>query len=233
MSIMELGALGEFVGSFLVLLTLVYLSIQVRQNNKMTRTNMRMAVSAAQVEALKILVEPRVAEVVSPLSVAESGFPEPGTPESSIVYAYVNVNLVALENQYHQAIEGVLDNVDTALRRMRTFATIHCIGICGANGSSATGVPKTSVRRWTRRSTKAKPRLETTLNRSARGRTCSPVGQRHRETMVLVGDGSGRCWSRCSDSSRTKRRWHHRRRYADAPRRPHPAQDSPGADRHP
>ncbi len=95
MSIMELGALGEFVGSFLVLLTLVYLSIQVRQNNKMTRTNMRMAVSAAQVEALKILVEPRVAEVVSPLSVAESGFPEPGTPESSVVYAYVNVNLVA------------------------------------------------------------------------------------------------------------------------------------------
>ena len=31
MSIMELGALGEFVGSILVLGTLVYLALQVRQ----------------------------------------------------------------------------------------------------------------------------------------------------------------------------------------------------------
>ena len=124
MSIMELGALGEFVGSFFVLITLVYLSIQVRQNNKMTRTNMRMAVSAAQVDAMKIYVDPKVAEIVAPLSVAESGFPEPGTPESSVVYGYVNINIVALQNGYHQAIEGVLDDVDTALRRMRTWATI-------------------------------------------------------------------------------------------------------------
>jgi hypothetical protein len=31
MSIMELGALGEFVGSILVLVTLVYLAVQIRQ----------------------------------------------------------------------------------------------------------------------------------------------------------------------------------------------------------
>ena len=34
MSIMELGALGEFVGSILVLATLIYLVVQVRQNTK-------------------------------------------------------------------------------------------------------------------------------------------------------------------------------------------------------
>jgi hypothetical protein len=34
MSIMELGALGEFVGSILVLATLIYLVIQVRQNTR-------------------------------------------------------------------------------------------------------------------------------------------------------------------------------------------------------
>jgi hypothetical protein len=32
MNIMELGALGEFLGSIAVLLTLIYLSVQIRQN---------------------------------------------------------------------------------------------------------------------------------------------------------------------------------------------------------
>jgi hypothetical protein len=32
-----LGAIGEFIGSLAVLVTLVYLSIQIRQNNKMAR----------------------------------------------------------------------------------------------------------------------------------------------------------------------------------------------------
>ena len=34
MSIMELGALGEFVGAFAVVATLVYLALQIRQNTK-------------------------------------------------------------------------------------------------------------------------------------------------------------------------------------------------------
>jgi hypothetical protein len=37
MTVFELGAFGEFVGSVAVLVTLVYLSMQVRQNNKMAR----------------------------------------------------------------------------------------------------------------------------------------------------------------------------------------------------
>jgi hypothetical protein len=34
MNIMELGALGEFVGSIGVIATLVYLAIQIRQNSR-------------------------------------------------------------------------------------------------------------------------------------------------------------------------------------------------------
>lgn len=39
MSITELGALGEFVASFGVLATLVYLAIQMRQNTRAVRIN--------------------------------------------------------------------------------------------------------------------------------------------------------------------------------------------------
>ena len=38
MDIMELGALGEFLGSFGVVATLVYLALQIRQNTRATRS---------------------------------------------------------------------------------------------------------------------------------------------------------------------------------------------------
>ena len=41
MSIQELGALGEFVSSIVVLITLIYLAIQVRQGNLLARTQAR------------------------------------------------------------------------------------------------------------------------------------------------------------------------------------------------
>ena len=34
MTIMELGALGEFVGAFAVVATLIYLAVQIRQNTQ-------------------------------------------------------------------------------------------------------------------------------------------------------------------------------------------------------
>lgn len=37
MNIMELGALGEFVGSIGVIATLIYLALQIRQNTQMPR----------------------------------------------------------------------------------------------------------------------------------------------------------------------------------------------------
>jgi hypothetical protein len=46
MSITELGALGEFVASFGVIATLVYLAIQMRQNTKALQLNTGQAVNA-------------------------------------------------------------------------------------------------------------------------------------------------------------------------------------------
>lgn len=55
MTIFELGALGEFVGSIAVVLTLIYLALQIRQN---TRTNQHTAFHEAlrdQIAALNLL----------------------------------------------------------------------------------------------------------------------------------------------------------------------------------
>ena len=50
MSIMELGALGEFVGSIGVIVTLVYLAMQIRQSNAATRAQSVQATSAAMIQ---------------------------------------------------------------------------------------------------------------------------------------------------------------------------------------
>ncbi len=45
MSIMELGALGEFVGAIAVVATLVYLAIQIRQNTRAMEESKRLALA--------------------------------------------------------------------------------------------------------------------------------------------------------------------------------------------
>ena len=56
MTLSELGAIGEFVGSILTIVTLVYLAVQVRQNTRHTRAQMGhdgwIAVSANEVGEL-------------------------------------------------------------------------------------------------------------------------------------------------------------------------------------
>ena len=65
MSIMELGALGEFVGSVGVLVTLIYLVIQMRQNTMAVRLNTAHAVTGELQEMFGLLAsEQELAEIV-------------------------------------------------------------------------------------------------------------------------------------------------------------------------
>ncbi len=47
MSIMELGALGEFVGAFAVVATLIYLALQIRHNTKAMQQSQNIAIGEA------------------------------------------------------------------------------------------------------------------------------------------------------------------------------------------
>jgi len=45
MSIMELGAIGEFVGAFGVIASLIYVGLQVRQNTRAMRSETRLGLA--------------------------------------------------------------------------------------------------------------------------------------------------------------------------------------------
>ena len=65
LSIQDLGALGEFVGAIAVVVTLMYLVVQLKQNTKSVRASTHQSIAVAYVEVLQTLEDPGF----SPLSV--------------------------------------------------------------------------------------------------------------------------------------------------------------------
>lgn len=55
MNIMELGALGEFVGSIGVIATLVYLAVQISQNNRQIEHNSELVQAGAELDTARIV----------------------------------------------------------------------------------------------------------------------------------------------------------------------------------
>jgi len=82
MSILELGALGEFLGSIAVLATLVYLSVQIRQNTKSMDESKRLALAQTyqvRSDALQMmLVHAADSEHIGPIitKLTGAGYPE-------------------------------------------------------------------------------------------------------------------------------------------------------------
>ena len=60
MTIIELGALGEFLGSVLTLATLVYLAVQIRQNTAQQKREELVSIQHGQNSVLAQLRDPRV-----------------------------------------------------------------------------------------------------------------------------------------------------------------------------
>ncbi|MFQ5548379.1 MAG: hypothetical protein ACE5FV_08815 [Woeseia sp.] len=82
MSIIELGALGEFLGSIAVLATLVYLSVQIRQNTRSMDESKKLALAQTyqmRADALQMmLVHAADSEHVGPIitKLTGAGYPE-------------------------------------------------------------------------------------------------------------------------------------------------------------
>jgi hypothetical protein len=57
MTITELGALGEFVGAFAVVMTLVYLAVQVRQSAKSAESNAIAQAASDHLANMRVLAE--------------------------------------------------------------------------------------------------------------------------------------------------------------------------------
>ena len=82
MSIMELGALGEFLGSIAVLATLVYLAVQIRQNTRSMEDSKKLALAQTyqmRADALQMmLVQAADSEHIGPIitKLTGLGYPE-------------------------------------------------------------------------------------------------------------------------------------------------------------
>ncbi|MFV1988710.1 MAG: hypothetical protein ACC682_15655 [Gemmatimonadota bacterium] len=72
MSIQDLGSLGEFVGAIAVVLSLIYVSLQVKQNTRALRGAAVAAVSDRSADAMAMVAQdPDLADIIAKAVVAE------------------------------------------------------------------------------------------------------------------------------------------------------------------
>ena len=100
------GAIGEIVGAFAVVLSLVYLSIQIRTQNNESRLASVSQTVAAQRESMRMFIEPQVSEDF--LAVIDSY--EKAEPAQQLRFTMcVMIALKANQGAYLQYLEKRLD----------------------------------------------------------------------------------------------------------------------------
>ena len=139
MTLMDLGALGEFVGAIAVVVTLVYLAIQIRQNTQAMEEARRLALAQTyqmRADALQeMLVHAAESEHIAPViaKLASLGYPEdvrsldPLTPtERGRFRLWQIAQQTHWDNVFYQYQQGYLDKeyYREFHRRVRRLAPI-------------------------------------------------------------------------------------------------------------
>ncbi len=154
MTIMELGALGEFIGAIAVVATLAYLAIQIRQNTHTMQEGRRLALAQTyqmRADALQqMLVQASESEYISPIiaKLTQAGYPvsvaslEVLTPEERGRFRQWQIaQQTHWDNMYYQYQCGFLDDEyyrDSFRVRVRRLAPIwKALGITGNRKSFA------------------------------------------------------------------------------------------------
>jgi hypothetical protein len=138
MSILELGALGEFLGSIGVIATLVYLSVQIRQNTRSMEESKKLALAQTyqlRSDALQMmLVRAADSEHIAPVigKLTDAGYPEDvGALErlSKVERQRFRLWQIAQEthwdNMFYQYQQGFIDEEyyrDSFRKRVRRLA---------------------------------------------------------------------------------------------------------------
>lgn len=122
MTIMELGALGELLGAIGVIVTLIYLSVQIRQNTRSMNESKRLALAQTyqiRADALQgMLVQAAASQTIGPLLVklTQLGYPADvaaldklTTLERGIFKQWQIAQHIHWDNMYYQYQQGFLD----------------------------------------------------------------------------------------------------------------------------
>ena len=105
MSIMELGALGEFIGAIAVVATLVYLALQVRQSSKSTESNAIAQAASDHIANVRSLAQDPVLAMA--FDKAQRG-EDLGEPESVQLTWWIGCFLRGAETHVQMAKLGVV-----------------------------------------------------------------------------------------------------------------------------
>ncbi len=151
-SILELGALGEFVGSIVVLATLVYLSVQVRQNTRSMEESRKLALAQTyqmRSDALQMmLVRAADSEYIGPIitKLTSLGYPDDisaldhlSTEDRGRFRQWQIAQQTHWDNMYFQYQQGFIDEEyyrDSFRERVRRLApTWQALDVAGARTS--------------------------------------------------------------------------------------------------
>ncbi len=126
MTLSELGAIGEFVGSIVTIATLIYLSIQVRQNTTQQRRDASVAIQQGQNRILLLLQDPLMHRAY--VRTAAHGLAAPIEDRSrAINFVLQYLNHFQIVYDLHE--EGTLDRERYELWERYAIATVAPKGI--------------------------------------------------------------------------------------------------------
>jgi hypothetical protein len=119
-TISELGSIGEFIGAIAVLVTLIYLSLQIRQNSATTRAHIRQSLADSQIAYIgSRATDPFLRKVVQKMFVAE----ELDEDERFGLRFHVIAGTRMFENYFAQHTIGTMDPEDW--RAIREVIKLH------------------------------------------------------------------------------------------------------------
>ena len=108
MNIMELGALGEFVGSIGVIATLIYLAVQIRHNTHSVRATVFQEFSRESSQMAHLLVSDGAAGPAFMRGLAQ---PQDLDPAEVVRFrVLINLYFRNLQNGFHQQRNGLIED---------------------------------------------------------------------------------------------------------------------------
>ena len=120
MTLSDIASIGSLVSGAAVLVSLIYLSLQVRQTEKNQRAMMNQGVATRAMELLSWMAEPDISNLFSR---AQSGETEFSAQELMRLAVMLRVILLSGQDVYTQRNSGLLDQVtfDTTMGAVRVW----------------------------------------------------------------------------------------------------------------
>jgi hypothetical protein len=105
MTLSDLGNLGQFISSIVVIITLIYLAIQIRQGSKIARASLRQSLAENQFAVLALrATDPVIRTAFRKASV----FEELTEDEAAALWAYAGAGIRQWEALYSQYEHGMI-----------------------------------------------------------------------------------------------------------------------------